>query len=201
MVRQSQKGFVALEGILILVIVAILGFTGWYVLKANGNTKDTLNLAAGTNVAVKGKAKTPSKTTATQKTTSTSCTYTMGLGMQQGAAGTFHQDMTFKNTSTNTCTLNGYPKVTLNDANATIVGSAADNDTSTAAAAVSVAPGDTVHATLAYPNSGIASGCSTGTSTNIYATLPGATTALYTAFAQKWCPNFMVGPVQTGTGS
>jgi hypothetical protein len=200
MIKQSQKGFAALEVVLIIVIVAILGFTGWYVIKANGTAKDTLSLAAGTNVAVTGKAKakTPAKTTTTS---STACTYTMGLGTRLGAGGTFHQDMTFKNTSTNTCTLNGYPKTVLTDSGGTTVGSAAGNDTSTAAAAVTVAPGDTVHATLAYANSGVATGCSSSTSANVYATLPGASTALYTAFAYKWCPNFMVGPIQTGAGS
>lgn len=65
MKSRKEQGFAAVEGALILVIVAILGFTAWYVIKANGNTKDTLNLAAGTNVAVKAKApvkKTPAKT-------------------------------------------------------------------------------------------------------------------------------------------
>jgi hypothetical protein len=194
MIKQSQKGFTAIEGALILVIVFILGFTGWYVIKANGNAKDTLSLAAGTNVAVKTKPKT------TAKTNTAACTYTMDLGTQLGAAGTFHQDMTFKNTSSNTCTLNGYPATVLKDSGGTTVGSTADNDTTTAAAAVSVAPGDTVHATLAYANSGIATGCSATISTNVYATLPGAATALYTALALNWCPNFMVGPIQAGAG-
>ena len=61
MKSRKEQGFAAVEGALILVIVAILGFTAWYVIKANGNTKDTLNLAAGTNVAVKTK-KAPAKT-------------------------------------------------------------------------------------------------------------------------------------------
>jgi len=61
MKSRKEQGFAAVEGALILVIVAILGFTAWYVIKANGNTKDTLNLAAGTNVAVKAK-KAPAKT-------------------------------------------------------------------------------------------------------------------------------------------
>jgi len=63
---KDQKGFAAVEGALILVVVAILGFTAWYVIRANGNAKDTLNLAAGTNVAVKTTPKkTPAKTTTT----------------------------------------------------------------------------------------------------------------------------------------
>jgi cytoskeletal protein RodZ len=64
MKSRKEQGFAAVEGALILVVVAILGFTAWYVIKANGNAKDTLNLAAGTNVAVKAK-KAPAKTTTT----------------------------------------------------------------------------------------------------------------------------------------
>ena len=63
MKSNNQQGFAVVEGVLILVVVAILGFTGWYVIRANGNAKDTLSLAAGTNVAVKGKAKKTTPTT------------------------------------------------------------------------------------------------------------------------------------------
>lgn len=36
---KNQKGFTALEAILIIVIIAVVGFAGWYVYKAN-NKKD-----------------------------------------------------------------------------------------------------------------------------------------------------------------
>jgi Tfp pilus assembly protein PilV len=41
--KKNQSGFSAIEALLILVIVGIIGGTGWYVMHANKNTNDTLN--------------------------------------------------------------------------------------------------------------------------------------------------------------
>src|SRR5438876_1797095 len=57
---KSQKGFTALEGLLILAIVGILGFTGWYVWNAHNKTSDTLTNADSANSSV---AKYSKKTT------------------------------------------------------------------------------------------------------------------------------------------
>lgn len=46
---KSQKGFAALEGLLILVIIAILGFTGWYVHKSSDKASQNLNNAVKAN--------------------------------------------------------------------------------------------------------------------------------------------------------
>ena len=40
---KNVKGFSVVEGLLILVIVGLLGFTGWYVWKTHDKTTDTLN--------------------------------------------------------------------------------------------------------------------------------------------------------------
>src|SRR5665213_1160694 len=45
----SQKGFAALEGILILVIIAIIGGTGYYVWHSKNQTDKTLIAASNTN--------------------------------------------------------------------------------------------------------------------------------------------------------
>jgi hypothetical protein len=39
----NQKGFAVLHIVLILIVVAIVGFAGWYVYKANKDTNSTLN--------------------------------------------------------------------------------------------------------------------------------------------------------------
>jgi Tfp pilus assembly protein PilE len=44
-----SKGFTAIEGLLILVIVGILGFTGYYVYNSHKKTEDTLTEAAAVN--------------------------------------------------------------------------------------------------------------------------------------------------------
>jgi hypothetical protein len=54
----EQKGFAALEGLLILVIIAIIGGTGWYVMKAKDNTDKTLSQTANSSAQKSNKAKT-----------------------------------------------------------------------------------------------------------------------------------------------
>ncbi len=64
---KNQRGFSAVEGLLILVIVGLIGFTGWYVWQAKSNTEKTLNQASSTSSSsvtktVKVKQTTPEQT-------------------------------------------------------------------------------------------------------------------------------------------
>lgn len=43
--KSSQKGFSVIEGLLLLVILGLLGFVGWYVYTSSNQTKETLNAA------------------------------------------------------------------------------------------------------------------------------------------------------------
>lgn len=43
--KKNQKGFSAVEGLLILIIVGLVGFIGWYVYHTKNNTEATLNQA------------------------------------------------------------------------------------------------------------------------------------------------------------
>lgn len=71
MKSQKQRGFTTLEALLILVVLAIVGFTGWYVYHARSNANANLTSAANTQVAVKAKAKkTTAKATPVAPTTS-----------------------------------------------------------------------------------------------------------------------------------
>jgi hypothetical protein len=54
--KRNQCGFTAVAGLLVLVIVAIIGGTGWYVMQANKNTDNTLN-KAGLGTAAKSAKK------------------------------------------------------------------------------------------------------------------------------------------------
>lgn len=70
--KNNQKGFGALEGLLILIIIGLLGFTGYYVYHTKNNTDKTLNTAANTSTVAKSSA---TKYTAQEATTFTQTTY------------------------------------------------------------------------------------------------------------------------------
>jgi hypothetical protein len=65
-----------------------------------------------------------------------------------GAAGSFYSDIDFTNTSSASCTLYGYPGVSLTSASGAQIGPAATRDASTASAVVTLAPGATAYAVL-----------------------------------------------------
>lgn len=44
--RRAQKGFTVIETLLVLILLAILGFTGYYVYQTKSNTNSTYNSAA-----------------------------------------------------------------------------------------------------------------------------------------------------------
>jgi cytoskeletal protein RodZ len=127
----KEQGFASLEVLLIVVIVGILGFTGWYVIRANGNTKDNLSLAAGTNVAVKAKAK---KTT-TKTTTNTTSSSVISVALKENTAAAI--------SSGNTAALEGYMAASVN----VVIAGSEKTGAETAAKAVS---------DLSYLNSGTA---------------------------------------------
>lgn len=52
MKKLNQTGFAAIEAVLILVVVAILGFTGWFVWQAKQNTDESLNAANSSEQAI-----------------------------------------------------------------------------------------------------------------------------------------------------
>ncbi|PJE65369.1 hypothetical protein COU91_02015 [Candidatus Saccharibacteria bacterium CG10_big_fil_rev_8_21_14_0_10_47_8] len=59
---KKQQGFTLVEGLLILVIVGVLGFVGWYVWHAKNNTEKTLQDTVQSQGTVSKIAKKPSST-------------------------------------------------------------------------------------------------------------------------------------------
>jgi Tfp pilus assembly major pilin PilA len=49
---KTQKGFTVVEGLLILVIIGLISFTGWYVWNAHNKTNNTLTNADAANSSV-----------------------------------------------------------------------------------------------------------------------------------------------------
>jgi hypothetical protein len=61
--KKNQEGFTIIEGLLILVIVSIIGGTGWYVYNAHNKTTDNFyNADAANSSIVKYKKKNPDST-------------------------------------------------------------------------------------------------------------------------------------------
>jgi len=69
-------------------------------------------------------------------------------GAGGGAAGSFYSVIDFTNTSTASCTLYGYPGVSLTTASGAQIGAAATRDTASAPRLVTLAPGATANAEL-----------------------------------------------------
>jgi cytoskeletal protein RodZ len=63
---KNNKGFAVIEGLLILVIIAILGGTGWYVYQAHNNATNTLTNADAANSSAANYSKPTPKPTLTQ---------------------------------------------------------------------------------------------------------------------------------------
>jgi predicted negative regulator of RcsB-dependent stress response len=76
MMKKNEKGFSAVEGVLILVILALIGFVGWYVWHSKNNTDKSLNAAANTTIATTAKKQNTTISTTTSDTYEGWKTYT-----------------------------------------------------------------------------------------------------------------------------
>jgi Protein of unknown function (DUF4232) len=77
------------------------------------------------------------------------------LGTSQGTAGSIYQPITFTNTGTSSCTLYGYPGVSLAGGSPLAqIGAAAARSTTTPASIITLAPGAVANALLQYTEAG-----------------------------------------------
>jgi len=193
--RINHRGFSAIEGLLMLVILGLVSFTAWYIFHSNNSANQAYNNAANS-----GNSQTAAKQSSSdhnQPAAASGCSLAMTIGQKDGAAGTFHEDLIFTNKGTDDCTLNGYPAVTLLDSAGKQIGQAAAQDTSVSAATVTLKPNQAASATLSLPNPDIAGNCSATAPAEISATLPGISGTFKAAdTADRYCPDFMVRPIQ-----
>lgn len=127
----------------------------------------------------------------------------------EGAAGSVYQNIDFTNTGSASCTLYGYPGVSIGTGMPfTQVGAAATRSTTATATLVTLAPGQTANALLRvvealnYPQAT----CSPTATTYLQIYPPNQTTALYLAFKSTGCAStavnvLTIGVVQAGTGA
>jgi len=129
------------------------------------------------------------------------------LGLSQGAAGSVYQVLDFTNISNVSCTLYGYPGVSLAGGHpVTQVGQAADEDRTTPRKLVTLAPGQAANALLRivdalnFP----ASKCGPVTTQWIQVYPPNQTTPIYLAYKTTACSKpvkiLTVSVVQPGSG-
>jgi hypothetical protein len=120
----------------------------------------------------------------------------------EGAAGSVYQNIDFTNTGPASCTLYGYPGVSLGAGTPfTQIGTAATRSTAAPPAVVTLAPGQTGNA-LNYPPAT----CSPKTTTYLQIYPPGQTAAIYLAFKSTGCTSkavnlLSIGVVQAGATS
>jgi Protein of unknown function (DUF4232) len=130
-------------------------------------------------------------------------------GIAQGAAGSLYQVIVFTNISSVTCSLYGYPGVSLAAGTpVTQVGQAASRSTVAGPALVTIAPGQAANALLRitqalnYPSAT----CSPTKTTYLQIYPPNQTTPIYLAYASTGCSSnsvnlLTIGVVQAGAGS
>ncbi len=131
------------------------------------------------------------------------------LGISQGAAGSVYQIIDFTNIGNATCTMYGYPGVSLAAGTpVTQVGKAATRSTVAAPALVTLSPGQTANALLRvvqalnFP----AATCSPTATTYLQIYPPNQTTPIYLAYKSTGCTSnsvnlLTIGIVQAGAGS
>lgn len=129
-------------------------------------------------------------------------------GASQGAAGSVYQVIDFTNISQTTCTLYGYPGVSL--AGGTPVrqiGPAATRNTTAPRALVTLAPGATANALLRITDAGNypATQCHPTAAQYLQVYPPGQTTPMYVAYNSTACAGTVgilsVSAIQPGPGS
>ncbi len=111
-----------------------------------------------------------------------------------GTAGSIYTELSLKNTSSGSCTLQGFPDVQMTTASNTTVGTPADHDAAGGAGTLlTLASGGSAKATLRFVSNNFPAGTCKENGTLLKVTPPSATTALtVTTSITTWCPGFSV---------
>lgn len=116
-----------------------------------------------------------------------------------GGAGNLSQMIMLTNSGKRTCTLGGYPGVSLVNENGNQIGQPADRVTGVAEKKLTLKPNDSVEALVNYtnPTNYQAGECKTGaTKLRVYAPNDTGYLSVASPNITTWCPGFKVSPVQ-----
>jgi Protein of unknown function (DUF4232) len=151
---------------------------------ASSSTTSTTSAPTTTSPSSTTVTTSPSSTSTTAASVSGACTsaqLSVSIGMSQGAAGTFYYPLVFTNTGSASCTLQGYPGVSLVGTSGNQIGSPAIR-TASATPLVSIVPGGTTTATIGLSDA--LNVCSTPVSPNGFRVYPpNQTAALYAPYS------------------
>ncbi len=206
--KKSKAGKVILMTLLALVLIGAAVAAGWYVgnmskSQAVDDAKKTAREAALKEVADKNaKEPEPQSSSQAKTTKETTCNADeLSLAMKdssESGAGTLAYDLVFTNTSQRTCTLGGFPGVSLVNENGNMIGSPADRAKNYEEKKLTLAPGKEVKATLSVANSANleAGKCKEG-AVKLRVYPPNDTGYLSVASSPitSWCPEFLTSPV------
>jgi hypothetical protein len=113
------------------------------------------------------------------------------VGLAQGTAGSIYQVIYLTNLGNTACSLYGYPGVALAGGSSQVdqVGAAASRSSTTAAAVVTLGPGDSANATLRIVEAGNypTTTCKPTATTFLQIFPPGQTTPIYLAYKSTGC--------------
>jgi hypothetical protein len=130
----------------------------------------------------------------------------LSLGMSQGAAGTFYQNVVLTNDGTVACTLYGYPGVSYVDSSGALIGSPTSEDAGKKKT-ITLAVGGQANALLRQPDAGNfpPASCHMTTADRLRVYPPGNTVPLFVHDATQVCTTSAgrggIGTMHAGSGS
>ena len=204
--QKPRKGGKVLVWILIILLVLAGGVAAGYFYgqyeknQAVEKAKQDAQSAAQAEIE---KAREEAKNATPEKTvTETTCNtdeLSLALTSTDAAAGTYNYDLTFTNIGTRSCTLFGYPGVSLVNDNGNMIGSPAERTENSQEITITLEPQGKVKAVLYAANSeNFSEGqCSAG-ATKVRVYPPNDTGYLSVPTVEtltNWCPGFEVSPV------
>jgi hypothetical protein len=194
---KAESGFTAIEIILAIVALAAIGTAVFFAMqnkdKAQVAASPTPTAAvAGTNSPAASAAPSPTNPPATSASCQAS-ELTGTIDSSGAAAGTYYWNLGLKNAGSRTCTLYGYPGVSLVDASGNQLGQPAERNPVNAPKTISLAPGQSASAQFGISNPGnFEPGKCTGKSAALRVYPPGETKYLQVTFQEQYCPGFNV---------
>lgn len=196
-------------GIIVLVAAMLsLGGAGGYLWAQSTKSQEidsakqtakleTLQRASREKTVALQEAEANAKTKLNTETTCNADELSLATAVGDAAAGTVNYNLTLTNTSKRTCTLGGFPGVSLVNANGNSVGLPAERATNYAEKKLTLAPGQKAKAVVSISQPGNFSNgqCKAG-ATKLRVYPPNDTGYLSVATAiDTWCPGFVTSPV------